>query len=74
MDWLRKNFDKAILIVTALVLLVCCGLIISSAIAFPDQFAEPNSPKPPDNAIKPLPMEALTVAPQKVIAPELAWA
>ena len=70
MDWLRKNFDKAILIVTALVLLVCSGLIIGSAMAFRDQFAETNSPKPPDSAIKQLPMDALAVASARLQSPQ----
>ena len=70
MDWLRKNFDKAILIVTALVLLFCCGLIIGRAMAFRDQFAETNSPKPPDSAIKQLPMEALTLASARLQSPQ----
>jgi hypothetical protein len=69
MDWVRKNFDKAILIATALALLVCSGLIIGRAMAFRDQFAETNSPKPPDNAIKQLPMDALTVASAKLQSP-----
>jgi hypothetical protein len=70
MDWLRKNFDKAILMIAAVVLLACCGLIISSTLSFPDHFTGRNSPKPPDNAIKPLPTGALTAASEKVTSPQ----
>jgi hypothetical protein len=70
MEWLRKNFDKAILMIAGLALLACCGLIIYSALSFPDHFAERNSPKPPDNATKPLPAGALTAALEKVRSPQ----
>jgi hypothetical protein len=69
MDWLRKHFDKALLLVTAIALLVCCSLIIRSALSFRDHFAERNSPRM-DNAIKPLPMDALALASAKLKSPQ----
>lgn len=70
MDWLSKNFDKAILILAALVLLAGCGLLIGRALAFRDQFAETNSPMPPNSVIKQLPTDALTVASSKINSPQ----
>jgi hypothetical protein len=70
MDWLSKNFDKAILVVAALVLLVCCTLIIGRAMAFRDQFAKTNNPKPPGSVIKPLPVDALTLASERLKSPQ----
>ena len=70
MDWLRKNFDKAILMIASIALLACCGLIISSVLSFPDHFTGRNSPKPPDNAIKPLLTGALTAASEKLKSPQ----
>ncbi|HEY5706847.1 MAG TPA: Amuc_1099 family pilus-like system protein [Terrimicrobiaceae bacterium] len=70
MDWLRKNFDKAILIVAAVVLLACCGSIISSALSFPLHFTGRNSPKPADNAIKPLPTATVRAASEKIRSPQ----
>jgi len=70
MDWLKNNYDKAILTLACLALLACCGLIIGHARSFSDQFTGRNSPKPPDNAIKALPTNALTAASEKVKSPQ----
>jgi hypothetical protein len=70
MDWLRKNFDKAILMIAGIALLACCGLIINSVLFFPDHFTGRNSPKPPDNAIKPLPTGALAAAAERIKSPQ----
>jgi hypothetical protein len=69
MDWLRKNYDKAILTLACLALLACCGLIISHARSFPDRFAGRDSPRPPDTTIKALPTDALKEALEKVKSP-----
>jgi hypothetical protein len=69
MDWLRKNFDKAILLAAAITLLVCCGLIIRSALSFRDHFSERNSPKQ-DNAITPLPTATLAAASARLKSPQ----
>ena len=39
MDWLRKNYDKAILTSACLLLLVCSALIIVRVQSFPERFA-----------------------------------
>jgi hypothetical protein len=62
MDWLKKNYDRAILALAALALIGMSAFAILSATAFPAQFSERNSPKPPDNTIKPLPAEAIASA------------
>jgi hypothetical protein len=62
MDWLKQNYERAILIVAALILVVCSGLIISNVMGFPNQFADRNSSKPHDNSIKTMPVEAIASA------------
>ncbi len=70
MDWLRNNYDKAILAVACLVLLACCGWIITRAQSFSERFADRDSSQPPDNTIKPLPTDALRSALAKVRSPQ----
>ncbi len=72
MDWLRNNFEKAALIVAAVALLACCLLVISQVRAFPRHFVGQNSAKPADNTIKPLSIDALAAASEKVGSPQ-AW-
>lgn len=55
MDWLKTNYEKAILGLAALVLLVCGGLIIRATQVFPEQFEGRDSAKPADNTLKPYP-------------------
>ncbi len=69
MDWLRTNFDKAILVIAAIALLACCGLIMNSALSFPAHFSGRNSSKARDDAIKPLPTGALAAASEKLKSP-----
>lgn len=70
MDWLKHNYDKAILTAASLALLACCGLIITRAESFSEQFAGRNSSRPPDNTIKALPTDALKSALTKVTSPK----
>ncbi len=70
MDWLRRNFDKAILMIAGIALLASCGLIINSVLSFPNHFTGRNGPKAPDNAIKTLPTGTLTAASEKVKSPQ----
>ena len=62
MDWLRNNYDKAILAAACLLLLVCCALIIVRARTFPERFAGRDSSQPIDNTIKALPADAIKIA------------
>jgi hypothetical protein len=70
MDWLKNNYDKAILTAASLVLIACCGLIISRAQSFADRFIGRDSAKPPDHTIKALPTQALRSALNKVTSPQ----
>ncbi|HEY5741022.1 MAG TPA: Amuc_1099 family pilus-like system protein [Terrimicrobiaceae bacterium] len=70
MDWLRNNYEKAILIVASLVLLACCGLIISQALSFSERFAGRDSSQAPNNTIKALPADVLRTALEKLKAPQ----
>src|SRR5690606_32376425 len=69
MEWLKKNYERALLAVTALVLLASGGLIIRNVQGFPEQFAGRNSSKPQDNTIKPYPTESLREAAARVKSP-----
>ena len=69
MEWLKKNYEKAVLAITALVLLACAGLIISNVQSFPEQFAGRDSSKPQDNTIKPYPTDVLLAAVDRVKNP-----
>ena len=62
MEWLKQNYERAALIVAALALVVCSGLIISNALSFPTQFTGRDSTTPKDNTIKPLPVETIAEA------------
>ncbi|MDX2080408.1 MAG: Amuc_1099 family pilus-like system protein [Terrimicrobiaceae bacterium] len=53
MDWLKENYEKAVLGALALGLLGCATWIVLQTLSFPDMFAERNSPKRPDNTIAP---------------------
>jgi len=55
MDWLKTNYEKAILGFAALALLVSGGLIIRVTRVFPEQFEGRDSAKPADHTIKPYP-------------------
>jgi hypothetical protein len=70
MEWLKDNYEKASLNVAGIALLVSCALIIARAISFSEQFIGRNSPKPPDNAIMPLPADALVAASKKLKSPQ----
>ena len=70
MDWLRNNYDKAILAAACLLLLACCALIIVRARSFPERFAGRDSSQPIDNAIKALPADAMRTALNKAKSPQ----
>ncbi len=58
MDWLKNNYERAILIAVAIILLACSGLVISTPLPSRTFFTGRNSPKPADNTIKPYPTES----------------
>lgn len=62
MDWLKNNYERAALILVAIILLACSGLVVTKSMAFPELFAGRNSTKPADNTIKPYPVEPVTAA------------
>jgi len=66
MDWLKKNYERAILAVAILALIGSSVFIVLGSMDFPTTFATRNSSKRPDNTIKPLPIEALQTASQAV--------
>jgi hypothetical protein len=62
MEWLKDNYERAALIIVAIILLACSGLVVTKSLAFPELFTGRNSPKPADNTIKPYPTEPVTGA------------
>jgi hypothetical protein len=71
MDWVKQNYEKALLGVAAAVLVACSVLVVLKVQAFPELFAGRNSTKPQDNNIKALPVEGLTVAAGQVAKPKI---
>lgn len=69
MDWLKKNYDRALLGVLVLVLLACAGLIVAKVQGFPEQFSNRNSAKAPSHAIPPFSTDALVAMAEAVKAP-----
>lgn len=52
MDWIKKHYERALLGVLALALVVCSGWLAWQALSFPENFSERNSSKKPDNTVK----------------------
>lgn len=59
MDWLKQHFDRVILAVIGLLVLVFAGLIISNILSFGELFEAQKNTRPPNNEIPPLPTEQL---------------
>lgn len=73
MDWLKKHYDAAILLVfSVLVVAIAAGIFLSVS-GFSEEFAERNSPKAPDHSIPAPPIEPLEKA-LKSLASAAAWA
>lgn len=70
MDWVKQNYERALLGVAAIALLACSVLVFLKVQAFPELFEGRNSPKKPDDVIKPYPVEALTIAAGQVAKPK----
>ena len=66
MDWVKQNYERALLAVAGIALLTCSALVILKVQAFPTLFEGRNSTKPQDNTIKPYPLEALKAASERV--------
>jgi hypothetical protein len=69
MDWVKQNYERAILAAAGLALLASSVLVFLRVQALPTNFEGRNSPKPPDHTIKPLPIEVLADAAKRVAAP-----
>lgn len=59
MDWIKKSFDRVILVVFGLVLLGLAAVLFMELTAFDERFAERNSARPPDNTIAAPPLERI---------------
>lgn len=62
MDWIKSHYERVLLGLTAICLLICSVLIVLAAQEFPSRFSGMNSSKPADNSIKPLPVGSITTA------------
>jgi hypothetical protein len=47
MDWIKRNYDRVILVLLGVVAIACAGVIIASALSFNEIFASRNSSQPP---------------------------
>jgi hypothetical protein len=70
MEWLKNNYEKASLNVAGVALLISCAWIITRALSFSQQLTGRDSSKPPDNAIKALPADALATASKMLKSPQ----
>jgi len=69
MDWLKKNFDKILLIASAIIVLGFAAIIVSNVQNFALSFDQRNSTTPPDNTIPPAPVEQIQEAFQTLQKP-----
>ena len=53
MNWIKKNYERAILGAVAFALIACSGWLSYQALSFPEVFADRNSNKKPDNTVNP---------------------
>lgn len=72
MDWIKKSYEQAILLLLACVLLATSALLIARAKSFPDQFAPIHQPVIKSTKVPPLETKRLDDA-AKTIAGSPAW-
>src|SRR3984957_4313178 len=69
MDWIKKNYDRAILWFVSLVLLVCSGLLIAKAYGFSETFASIKGEGPHKPVTQAVPTDKLTAAMEALAKP-----
>jgi hypothetical protein len=62
MDWIKKNYERTFLGLSALALIVCAGWLSVQAVSFPESFSGRNSPKKPDNTLAPPDVKSVEAA------------
>jgi len=72
MNWITKNYERALLGVFAFALLACAGWLIWQTVSFPETFSDRNSGKKPDNTIKPPDTQAVQSAASLAASPH-SW-
>jgi len=72
MDWIKNNYERALLGVSALALIACAGWLSLQARSFPETFSDRNSSKKPDNTIAPPDVKSVEAAAALSSAPG-AW-
>lgn len=73
MDWLKKHYDSALLVLFAIVVIAVAAGIFLSSQSFGEAFAERNSPKPADHTVPAPPVEPLERA-LKSLSSAASWA
>lgn len=69
MDLIKKHYDRVIIIVAALALILSAALVILNTQAFQEVFSNRNSPKPPDHSITPPPVDIIEIAREQISKP-----
>ncbi len=69
MDWIKQNYEKAVLGLLSIILLGSGVWIALQATSFPELFADRNSPKPPDNTVKQPDVAAIDEAAKLTMSP-----
>ncbi|MFV0338885.1 MAG: Amuc_1099 family pilus-like system protein [Chthoniobacterales bacterium] len=72
MDWIKSNYDRLALAVTALLALAAAAYTIMNSTAFADRFSDRNTGKAPNNEVAPAPLEAFDEA-DALIAKAPTW-
>jgi len=72
MDWLKKYYDRALLILTALLLIAVSVMLTLNAASFAELFSDRNSSKRPNNTISPAPLEPVGQA-KDILAKPHNW-
>jgi len=69
MEWIKSHYDKAVLLLAALLGLSSAIMVILSVKALPEAFAGRDSTKPPNNTIQPPAQERLEAAAARLAQP-----
>ena len=62
MDWIKTNYDRAVLVFFAVALLLCAGFVVWLAASFPGTFSDRKNTKAPNNTVSTFDVGAIAEA------------